>query len=114
MKKVEAIIKPERLDRVKNALADAGLVGLNVAQVTGHGTDQGVVTPGPRGVGSSVVDMVPKMRLELVVTDENTEKAVDIIRQNARTGDVGDGRIFITRVSRAIRVRTGEEGDQAL
>ncbi len=114
MNKVEAIIRPERLDIVKNALADAGLVGINVVQVTGRGAQRGIIAAGPRGVGNYTVDMLPKAKLELVVSDENTQMAIDTIIDAARTGAIGDGKIFVTPVANAIRVRTGEEGDQAL
>lgn len=114
MNKIEAIIRPEKLDAVKNALASAGLVGINVAPVTGRGAQKGITAAGPRGVGSYVVDMLPKTKLELVVSDDNTRLAIDTIIGASRTGDIGDGKIFVIPVSNAIRVRTGEEGDQAL
>ena len=114
MNKIEAIIRPERLNAVKDALADAGLVGLNVVQVTGRGTQRGIEVGGPRGVGSYVVDMLPKVKLEMVVHDPNTQKAIDIIIEHARTGNIGDGKIFVWPVSNAIRIRTGEEGEVAL
>ena len=114
MNKIEGIIRPEKLDTVKNALAAAGLVGINVVQVTGRGAQQGINASGPRGVGSYVVDMLPKTKLELVVRDEDTQKAIDTIIGSARTGDIGDGKIFVIPVSNAICVRTGEEGDEAL
>lgn len=114
MNKIEAIIRPERLTAVKDALADAGLVGINVTQVTGRGNQRGIEMGGPRGVGSYVVDMLPKVKLELVVLDENTQKAIDIIIASARTNNIGDGKIFISPVSNAVRIRTGESGDIAL
>lgn len=114
MNKIEAIIKPEKLDSVKNALADAGIVGINVVHVTGRGAQRGITAGGPRGVGTYVVDMLPKIKLELVVSDAKTKMATDTIISSTRTGDIGDGKIFITPVANAIRVRTGEEGDQAL
>ena len=114
MNKVEAIIRPERLETVKNALADAGLVGLNVTQVTGRGNQRGITVGGPRGVGSYTVDMLPKVKLEMVVHDEHTQKAIDIICENARTGNIGDGKIFVSPVSDAIRIRTDDRGEQAL
>jgi nitrogen regulatory protein P-II 1 len=114
MNKVEAIIRPERLNAVKDALADAGLVGLNVTQVTGRGTQKGIEASGPRGVGTYVVDMLPKVKLELVVSDAQTQKAIDIICENARTGNIGDGKIFVSPVANAIRIRTNEQGDEAL
>jgi nitrogen regulatory protein P-II 1 len=114
MNKIEAIIRPERLNIVKDALADAGMVGLNIAQVTGRGTQRGIEVGGPRGVGTYIVDMLPKVKLELVVTDENTQQAIDIIIDHSQTGNIGDGKIFVTPVSNAIRIRTREEGNQAL
>ena len=114
MNKIEAIIRPERLTAVKDALADAGLVGINVAQVTGRGNQRGIEMRGPRGVGSYVVDMLPKVKLELVVLDQDTRRAIDIVVETARTGNIGDGKIFVYPVSNAIRIRTGEEGDIAL
>ena len=114
MNKIEAIIRPDRLDTVKNALADAGLVGLNVTQVTGRGNQRGIEVGGPRGVGSYTVDMLPKVKLEMVVHDEHTQKAIDIICEKARTGNIGDGKIFVSPVSDAIRIRTDDRGEQAL
>ena len=114
MNKIEAILRPDRLNAVTNALAEVGLVGLNVVHVTGRGVQRGVMTGGPRGTGRYVVDMLPKVKLELVVKDADTRKAVDTIIEHARTGEIGDGKIFITNVDNAIRVRTGEEGEEAL
>jgi nitrogen regulatory protein P-II 1 len=115
MNKIEAIIRPEMLNAVKDALADAGLVGLNVTQVTGRGSQKGIMSPGPRGVGTSyVVEMLAKVKLELVVSDEQTQKAIEIICEHARTGNIGDGKIFISPVANAIRIRTNEQGDKAL
>ena len=114
MNKVEAIIRPDRLETVKNALAEAGLVGLNVTQVTGRGTQRGIQVGGPRGVGSYTVDMLPKVKLEMVVLDEQTKQAIDIICENARTGNIGDGKIFVSPVSDAIRIRTDDRGESAL
>ena len=114
MKKVEAIIRPEKLNDVKEALAALGLVGLNVINVTGRGAQRGVTAGGSRGVGRYEIDMLPKVKLELVVHDDNTQKAVDTIIEHARTGNIGDGKIFISQVSNAIRVRTGEQGEAAL
>ncbi len=114
MNKVEAIIRPDRLETVKNALAEVGLVGLNVTQVTGRGTQRGIQVGGPRGVGSYTVDMLPKVKLEMVVLDEQTKQAIDIICENARTGNIGDGKIFVSPVSDAIRIRTDDRGESAL
>ena len=112
MNKIEAIIRPEKLTLVKDALADAGLVGMNVTPVTGRGVQKGTGA-GARG-GTVVVDMLPKVKLELVVSDGDIQKALDTIIAYARTGNIGDGKIFVSPVANAIRVRTGEEGDQAL
>ena len=114
MNKVEAIIRPEKLNEVKEALADIGLIGLNVINVTGRGAQRGVTAGGSRGVGRYEIDMLPKVKLELVVHDDNTQKTVDIIIEHSRTGNIGDGKIFVYPVSNAIRVRTGEQGEAAL
>lgn len=113
MKKIEAIIRPERLERVKEALTAAGFVGLNVVNVTGRGTQRGVTYEGRAGE-RFVVDMLPKVKLELVVKDADAKRVVDIIVQAARTGNVGDGKIFVSPVEDVTRVRTGEHGEQAL
>ena len=115
MNKIEAIIRPEKLNDVKDALADAGVLGINVAHVTGRGAQKGIEVGGPRGVaGSYVVDMLPKVKLETVVKDEDTQKAIDIIIEKSRTGNIGDGKIFVSPVANAIRIRTNEEGEIAL
>ena len=115
MNKIEAIIRPERLNVVKDALAEMGLVGLNVTQVTGRGNQKGVqMVGGPRGVGTYVVDMLPKVKLEMVVRDEQTQQTIDIIIKHARTDNIGDGKIFVSPVTNAIRIRTGDQGNDAL
>ncbi len=114
MQKIEAIIRPENLTAVKDALVEAGMAGMNVVHVTGHGQQRGVVAGGPRGVGTRVVDMLLKVKVEVVVSDGNTQKAIDAIIGSAKTGNIGDGKIFVTSVDQAIRVRTGEQGDEAL
>src|SRR5687767_8868221 len=113
MNKVEAIVRPERLEALKEALADAGFVGLNIVNVTGRGVQKGIVHAG-RGGEEYRVDMLPKSKLEMVVKDADTEKVISIIIQASRTGAIGDGKIFIIPVSDAIRVRTGERGDAAI
>ena len=113
MNKIEAIIRPERLEGVKEALASAGFVGLNIVSVTGRGIQKGIVHAG-RGGEEYRVDMLPKSKVELVVKDADTQRAVDVLITAARTGAIGDGKIFISPVSQAIRVRTGEQGDAAL
>lgn len=113
MTKVEAIIRPEKLNEVKDGLAAAGFVGLNIVQVTGRGVQRGVVHTG-RGADIYAVDMLPKIKLELVVRDQDVEAVVDIILRNARTGNIGDGKVFLLPVTDAIRVRTGERGEAVL
>ena len=113
MNKIEAIIRPDKLSSVTAALADVGLVGLNTTQVTGRGVQRGVTMSGSH-TASYVVDMLPKVKLEIVVSDADTSKAIDIIIDSARTGNIGDGKIFVSPVTTAFRVRTGEEGDKAL
>ena len=113
MNKIEAIVRPERLEIVKEALAAAGFIGLNIVNVTGRGVQKGIVHAG-RGGEEYRVDMLPKSKIELVVTDADTDRAVDVILEFARTGSIGDGKIFISPVSQAIRVRTGERGDAAV
>jgi nitrogen regulatory protein P-II 1 len=114
MNKVEAIIRPEKLTDVKEALVAVGLIGLNVVNVTGRGAQRGVTAGGSRGVGRYGIDILPKVKLELVVHDNQTQQAVDTIIEHARTGNIGDGKIFVYPVSNAIKVRTGETGDEAL
>ena len=113
MQKIEAIIRPEKLDAVKNALGDAGFHGLNIVHVTGRGVQKGIVHVG-RGGEEYRVDMLPKVKLELVVTDAETEKVIQLIIEASRTGAIGDGKIFVIPVADAIRVRTGERGDAAI
>ena len=113
MQKIEAIIRPEKLDDVKTALTNAGFVGLNVIHVTGRGVQRGVVHTG-RGGESITVDMLPKVKVEVVVKDADAEKAVKVICDAARTGNIGDGKIFLVPVADAIRVRTGERGEAAV
>lgn len=113
MKKIEAIIRPEKLDDVKNALAEKGFVGLNIVGVTGRGVQKGIVHAG-RGGETYSVDMLPKVKLETVVPDRHVEEVVGIIQKAAWTGNIGDGKVFILPVDEAIRVRTGERGEAAL
>ena len=113
MKKVEAIIRPERVNAVKDALADAGFVGLNTVPVTGRGAQKGIVHQGRSGQ-QLIIDMLPKTKMELVVRDGDTDKVCDIIMEAARTGEIGDGKIFVTSVEEVIRVRTGERGEESI
>ncbi len=113
MKKIEAIIRPEKLNEVKNALEEAGFVGLNIVHVTGRGMQKGIVHSG-RGGETYTVDMLPKLKIEVVVKDSDAGRVVDTIVNAARTGNIGDGKIFILPVEDAIRVRTGERGEDNL
>ena len=113
MKKIEAIIRPEKVEAVKDALAEEGFVGLNVANVVGRGVQKGVVYLGRAGE-KTTVDMLPKVKLQLVVREADTEKVINIILASARTGNIGDGKIFVIPVADVIRVRTGEHGDEAI
>ncbi len=113
MNKVEAIVRPERLEVVKEALSQAGFIGLNIVNVTGRGVQKGIVHTG-RGGEEYRVDMLPKSKIELVVKDGDTDRVVSLILEAARTGSIGDGKIFVSPVTDAIRVRTGERGDAAL
>ena len=113
MIKVEAIIRPEKFELVKEALAGAGFVGLNVVNVTGRGVQKGVTYVGRTGERTSV-EMLSKVKVELVVGDKDVQRAVDIIVANCRTGNIGDGKIFLIPVADVIRVRTGERGEKAL
>ncbi|KKL71503.1 hypothetical protein LCGC14_2094270 [marine sediment metagenome] len=113
MQKIEAIIRPEKLDDVKNALADAGVTGLNIVHVTGRGVQKGIVHMG-RGGETYEVDMLPKVKIEVVVPDSKVDKLINTLCEAAHTGRIGDGKIFVVPVSDAIRVRTRERGDAAL
>jgi nitrogen regulatory protein P-II 1 len=112
MKKIEAIIRPEKLDDVKHALAEKGYIGLNIVGVTGRGVQKGIVHAG-RGAATYSVDMLPKVKLETVVKDSSVDDVVSTIQKAAWTGNIGDGKIFVIPVEEAIRVRTGERGDIA-
>jgi len=112
MKKIEAIIKPFKLDEVKEALQDMGLQGITVTEAKGFGRQKGH-TELYRGA-EYVVDFLPKVKVELVLADEMLEKALETIQNAARTGRIGDGKIFVTTVNDAIRIRTGETGTEAL
>jgi nitrogen regulatory protein P-II 1 len=112
MKKIEAIIKPFRLEDVKAALQSAGLVGMTVSEVKGFGRQRGH-TEIYRG-SEYTVDFLPKLKIELVVADAMVQSAVDAILQGAKTGKIGDGKIFVSTVEEVIRIRTGEHGDQAV
>jgi len=112
VKQVTAIIKPFKLDEVREALAEVGVSGLTVAEVKGFGRQKGH-TELYRGA-EYVVDFLPKIRVEVVLSDEMVEPAIEAILKVARTGKIGDGKIFVTPVEQAIRIRTGESDEEAL
>lgn len=112
MKKIEAFIKPFRLDDVKSALAEVQILGLSVSEVRGFGRQRGH-SEVYRGAEYKV-DFMPKIKIEVVVADADMERAVDAILKGAKTGQTGDGKIFVSEVLEAIRIRTGESGENAL
>lgn len=112
MKLVTAIVKPFKLDEVREALADIGVNGLTVSEVKGFGRQKGH-TELYRGA-EYVVDFLPKVKIEALVTEELVEQCLEAIQKSARTGKIGDGKIFVTEVEQIIRIRTGEMGDGAL
>ncbi len=112
MKKVEAIIKPFKLDEVKEALSDIGIQGLTVSEVKGFGRQKGH-TELYRGA-EYVVDFIPKIKLEIIVSDDMAAQVVELIAATAKTERIGDGKIFVTPVEDVLRIRTGERGDKAL
>ena len=112
MKKIEAIIKPFKLDEVKEALQDIGVQGLSVVEVKGFGRQKGH-TELYRGA-EYVVDFLPKVKIEVVLVDDMLDAAIDAISNAAKTDKIGDGKIFVTTVEQAIRIRTGETGDDAI
>jgi nitrogen regulatory protein P-II 1 len=112
MKKVEAVIKPFKLDEVKEALHEVGIQGITVTEAKGFGRQKGH-TELYRGA-EYVVDFLPKVKIEIVMDDALVERAVEAIQQAAHTGRIGDGKIFVTAVEEAIRIRTGERGSDAI
>jgi len=112
MKKVEAIIKPFKLDEVKDALVEIGIGGMTVTEVRGFGQQKGH-TEIYRGT-EYVIEFLPKVKIEVVVKDEDVEKVIEIIMKAAQTGRVGDGKIFVIPVEEVVRIRTGERGEQAI
>jgi nitrogen regulatory protein P-II 1 len=112
MKKIEAIIKPFRLDDVLNALKEVGVQGMTVTEVKGFGRQKGQ-TEVYRGA-EYVIDFIPKIRLDIVVPDKLVEPVLEALEKSAKTGKIGDGKIFVTPVEIAIRVRTGERGEDIL
>lgn len=112
MKKVEAIIKPFKLDEVKEALNEIGIQGITVSEVKGFGRQKGH-TELYRGA-EYVVDFIPKIKMEIIVNDDIAPKVLEAIEQAAKTGRIGDGKIFVTTVDEVVRIRTGEKGEDAL
>ncbi|MEQ3745912.1 MAG: P-II family nitrogen regulator [Henriciella sp.] len=112
MKKIEAIIKPFKLDDVKEALHEVGVQGMTVVEAKGFGRQRGH-TELYRGA-EYVVDFLPKLKVEIVVADGGVQRAIEAITKAAQTGKIGDGKIFVSDVSEAVRIRTGETGDGAL
>jgi nitrogen regulatory protein P-II 1 len=112
MQKIEAIIQPSKLDAVKDALVEAGVVGITIFEARGHGRQKGH-TEFYRG-REYAIDLLPKVKLELVVADELAEKAIQAIINAARTGSIGDGKIFVSKIDEVIRIRNDERGEIAL
>jgi nitrogen regulatory protein P-II 1 len=112
MKKIEAVIKPFKLDEVREALSEIGVTGLTVTEVKGFGRQKGH-TELYRG-SEYVVDFLPKVKLEVILTDALVDQAVDAIVRSARTGKIGDGKIFVTSVEQVVRIRTGETDEAAV
>ena len=112
MKKIEAIIKPFKLDEVKEALQEVGVQGITVTEAKGFGRQKGH-TELYRGA-EYVVDFLPKVKIEVVLPEELVERAVEAIQKAARTGRIGDGKIFVSNIDEAVRIRTGERGEDAL
>ena len=112
MKKIEAIIKPFKLDEVKEALSKIGVTGMTVLDSKGFGRQKGH-TELYRGA-EYIVDFIPKIKIEVVIDDKLLKKAIDTIQKTANTGKIGDGKIFVTNIEEAIRIRTGEKGNNAI
>jgi len=110
--KIEVIIREEKLNDVKEALREIGIVGMNILEVRGHGRQGGITLMGRSGTYQ--VDMLPKVQLNIVLSDHNLERTIDTICQAAKTGEAGDGMIFVYPVTDVIRIRTGERGREAL
>lgn len=112
MKKIEAVIKPFKLDDVREALSEIGIAGMTAVEVKGFGRQKGH-TELYRGA-EYVIDFLPKVKLEVVVRDDQADNCIETITTAARTGKIGDGKIFVSTVERVVRIRTGEEGDDAI
>ncbi len=112
MKKIEAIIKPFKLDDVREALSEIGIMGMTVCEVKGFGRQKGH-TELYRGA-EYMVDFLPKVKLDIVLADEDVDRAIDVIVNTAQTGKIGDGKIFVTDIERVVRIRTQEEDEAAI
>ena len=112
MKKIEAVIKPFRLEDVKDGLAEIGITGMTISEVKGYGRQQGH-SELYRGA-EYVVDFIPKIKLEVVVSADEVDNVVNTIVENARTGKIGDGKIFVTDIDKVVRIRTGETDNEAI
>ncbi len=112
MKKIEAIVRVEKFDTVKEALENRGFIGLTCTEVTGRGQQKGLSLQWR--VGEYRVDLLPKIKIEVVVTDADSQEVIDTVCRYARTGEIGDGMIFVTHIEQVCRVRTGEQGESAL
>jgi nitrogen regulatory protein P-II 1 len=112
MKKIEAIIRPIKIDAVKEALSDIGIAGMTVTDVRGYGRQRGR-TERYRG-NTYVVNLLPKVKVEFVVPDDRADEVVEVVLEASRTGEIGDGKVFVSAVEEAIRIRTGERGESAL
>jgi nitrogen regulatory protein P-II 1 len=112
MKKIDAIIKPHKLEDVREALNEAGISGITVSEVKGYGRQKGH-SETYRGAEYKI-DFLPKVKLEIAISDELVDRCIEIIIETAKTGKIGDGKIFVTNLERAVRIRTGEENDDAV
>lgn len=112
MKKIEAVIKPFKLEDVKDALAQSGVTGMTVSDVKGYGRQQGH-SELYRGA-EYVVDFLPKIKLELIVADEDVDSIISVIIESAKTGKIGDGKIFVSPIEKIVRIRTGEQDEEAI
>ena len=111
MKKIEAIIKPFKIDEVKIALEEVGVRGMTILDAQGRGRQRGFTE---MNTGVEYGDFLPKVKLDIVLADEDVDRAIDVILKTAQTGKIGDGKIFVTDVERVVRIRTGEEDEEAI
>lgn len=112
MKKIEAIIRPEDLDKVRNSLTEKGIIGMTIGDVHGRGQQKGICLQWR--VGDYCVEFLPKIKVEIILKDKDVEPVIDAIINSTRSGNIGDGKIFIYHIEDAIRIRTGERGENAI